>query len=167
MGYDLPAAIGACVGNNKKQVVCLAGDGSIMMNLQELQTIVGLQLPIKIFLLNNSGYVSIRQTHNNYFKGVIVGSDANSGVSFPDFEKLSNGFGIFYINCSKHHEMRSVIDVVLAQSGPVICEVMLDSECQFSPKLASRKLADGTMVSPSLEDMSPFLSESELQENRI
>ena len=167
MGYDLPAAIGACIGNSKNQTICLAGDGSIMMNLQELQTIIGLQLPIKIFLLNNSGYVSIRQTHDNYFKGVIVGADASSGVSFPDFEKLSNGFGIFYMNCSRHHEMRSVIDSVLAQSGPVICEVMLDSEYQFSPKLASRQLADGTMVSPSLEDMSPFLSESELQENRI
>lgn len=167
MGYDLPAAIGACIGNHRRRVICLAGDGSVMMNLQELQTIVGNQLPIKIFILNNAGYISIRQTHNNFFRGNEVGASESSGVSFPNFEKLSAGFGIPYTRCSDYRQMEVAIETTLQRQGVALCEVMLDPEHLFSPKLASRQLEDGSMTSPSLEDMAPFLSKEELNQNRV
>jgi acetolactate synthase-1/2/3 large subunit len=145
----------------------LAGDGSIMMNLQELQTIVGARMPIKIFLLNNSGYVSIFQTHRNYFNGVEVGAGPDSGVSFPDFERLMKGFGLPYRRVARHDDMAEAIRAVMAIDGPALCEVMIDKNQPFAPKLASRELPDGAMVSPSLEDMAPFLSREELARNMI
>jgi len=167
MGYDLPAAIGASKASEGAPIVCLAGDGSIMMNLQELQTIVGARMPIKIFLLNNSGYVSIFQTHRNYFNGVEVGAGPDSGVSFPDFERLMKGFGLPYRRVARHDDMAEAIRAVMAIDGPALCEVMIDKNQPFAPKLASRELPDGAMVSPSLEDMAPFLSREELARNMI
>ncbi len=167
MGYDLPAAIGACLASGNQSIVCLAGDGSIMMNLQELQTIVGNSLPIKIFLLNNLGYSSIYQSQRNFFKGQEVGASPSSGVNFPSFERLSFAFGLPYWRCCDHQQLDSVIRDVLATAGPVVCEVMLDENQQFSPKLASRQLPDGTIVSPPLEDLAPFLSREELQANML
>ena len=166
MGYDLPAAIGAAIARpDLDRVICLAGDGSIMMNLQELQTIVGLKLPIKIFVLNNSGYHSIRQTQSNFFKGRIVGCGTDSGLSFPDFAKVANAFDIPFERCRRHDDLRDAIFRTLARDGCAMCEVVLDLEQQFAPKLSSRKLEDGTMVTSSLEDMAPFLSREELAAN--
>lgn len=167
MGYDLPAAIGASKALEGQNVVCLAGDGSIMMNLQELQTVSGNALPIKIFILNNSGYVSIFQTHRNFFKGVEVGAGPNSGVNFPDFEKISSAFGLPYRRCSNHAEMADAITGTLAHKGPSVCEVMLDENQVFAPKLASKQLHDGTIISPPLEDLAPFLPPEELRENML
>ena len=168
MGYDLPAAIGAAEAlPDKKRIICLAGDGSIMMNLQELQTIAGRGLSLKIFVLNNSGYHSIRQTQGNFFPDNIVGCGTDSGLSFPDFEKVARAFGIGYQHCCKHDELDSVIEGTLNLQGPVICEIMLDLTQAFAPKLSSRKLEDGRMVSASLEDMSPFLDREELQSNIV
>jgi acetolactate synthase-1/2/3 large subunit len=167
MGYDIPAAIGACMASNKQPIVCLAGDGSIMMNLQELQTVVGTQLPIKIFILNNSGYVSIFQTHRNFFNGVEVGGGPKSGVTFPNFERLSYGFDIPYLKISNHQEMPERIKEALAISGPVICEVIIDENQAFQPKLGAKQLGDGRIVSPALEDLSPFLPREELRENML
>ncbi|MEM6229645.1 thiamine pyrophosphate-binding protein [Shewanella scandinavica] len=165
MGYELPAAIGASYGAPAMPIVCFAGDGSIMMNLQELETIVGNKLPIKIFILNNAGYSSIYQTQKNFFDGVEVGASRNSGVTFPKFESLSKGFGLPYFKCDNHASMESTIKQVMVHSGPVICELILDDTQAFSPKLASKQLSDGSIVSPSLEDMSPFLSQNEMAEN--
>lgn len=165
MGYDLPAAIGACIASGKEPTICLAGDGSIMMNLQELQTIVSLQLPIKIFILNNSGYVSIFQTHHNFFNGVEVGAGPKSGVSFPDFQRLCEAFGLPYQRCLAHDQLEHDITLTLTTDGPSVCEVILDENQLFAPKLASKQLPDGTMVSPPLEDMAPFLSKDELLSN--
>ena len=120
MGYDLPASIGAHKASGKP-IVCIAGDGSIMMNLQELQTIVGENLPIKIFLLNNSGYVSIFQTHRNFFNGVEVGGGPKSGVSFPSFKRLSEGFGIPYLSCNNHSALEVNVHEALHKAGHVIC----------------------------------------------
>ena len=167
MGYDLPAAIGTCIASGKEPTVCLAGDGSIMMNLQELQTMVGLQLPIKLFILNNSGYVSIFQTQRNFFNGDEVGAGPKSGVTLPNFERLSVGFDIPFVKCSNHQEMADKIAEVMAIKGPVICEVIIDEEQSFQPKLSSKQLSDGRIVSPALEDLSPFLSREELSENMI
>lgn len=167
MGYDLPGAIGACKASGDKPIVCLAGDGSIMMNLQELQTIVGNRLPIKIFILNNSGYVSIFQTQRNIFGGVEVGGGPKSGVTFPDFGRLSEAFGLPYRRCARHEEMAQAIANTLAVDGPAVCEVMLDENQPFAPKLGAKVWPDGRITSPSLEDLSPFLSREELRENML
>jgi acetolactate synthase-1/2/3 large subunit len=165
MGYELPSAIGACKANSNKPTICLAGDGSIMMNLQELQTIVTNRLPIKIFLLNNAGYVSIFQTQRNFFKGNEVGAGPRSGVGLPNFERLSYGFDIPYVKCEKHADMKRCIDEVLNLEGPVLCEIIIDEMVSFAPKLASKQMPDGKIVSPPLEDLAPFLSKEELATN--
>jgi acetolactate synthase-1/2/3 large subunit len=167
MGYDLPAAIGACLASNRQRVVCIAGDGSIQMNLQELQTLVTHRLPIPIFLLNNHGYHSIRQTQQNYFPDNPVGCGTESGLGFPNFEKLALAYGLTYFRINTHTEMAEVIRRALSETGPVLCEVMLDLEQSFAPKLASRRLPDGRMVSSPLEDLYPFLSREELAENML
>lgn len=162
MGYDLPAAIGAYHAAGGRRIICLAGDGSIMMNLQELQTIAGQSLPIKIFVLNNDGYHSIRQSQQNHFPDNIVGCGPDSGLSFPDFAKLATGFGLASSNVATHADLPAAIRATLDADGPQLCEVMIDKSQEFAPKLSSRKLDDGTMVSPTLEDLSPFLPREEL-----
>ncbi len=167
MGYDLPAAIGASRALNGKSIVCIAGDGSIMMNLQELQTIVSNNLDIKIFIMNNDGYHSIAQTHHNFFNGAEFGAGPASGVSLPNFEKVANAFTIAYYSCTNHNEMSMTIANVLAKPGPSICEVQLDISQPFAPRLASRQLENGTIVSAPLEDLTPLLSRTELLANMI
>ena len=167
MGYDLPAAIGASIGSPGEEIVCLAGDGSIMMNLQELQTISHHKMPIKIFLLNNNGYSSIKQTQNNYFPDNSVGFDPASGVTFPDFQKIASSFEVPSKRCSLLSNLATDIEHCLSQKGPFLLEVILDPEQIFSPKLSSRRLEDGSIVSATLEDMSPFLSEVELTSNML
>ena len=167
MGYDLPASIGACIASNKSKVVCIAGDGSIQMNLQELQTVVHYHLPIKIFVLNNYGYHSIRQTQENYFGHPLVGADPSSGVTLPDMKRIADAYQIPFIRCSNHDEMRNCIEMVLDNDDPYICEVMLTCDQPFAPKAASRRLADGSMASRPLEDLAPLLDRKELEENMI
>ena len=162
MGYDLPAAIGAYYASHAKRIICLAGDGSIMMNLQELQTIVGHRLPVKLFILNNDGYHSIRQSQQNHFPDNIVGCGTDSGLTFPDFVKLAGGFDLEARRVDTHAGLSSAIRATLDSDGPQMCEVVIDKVQEFSPKLSSRKLDDGTMVSPVLEDLSPFLPREEL-----
>lgn len=166
MGYDLPAALGACYqAKDGQNVVCLAGDGSIMMNIQELQTVAYNKLPLKIFVINNSGYSSIRQTQRNFFKGHMTGSGVDSGVSVPDFCKLAEGFGLKSVRISNPTNMDTEIRDILKMKEPVVCEVIVEKEYAFTPKLSAKKLPDGTMVSPSLEDMFPFLDRKEYEEN--
>lgn len=167
MGYDLPAAIGAAKASGGKTIICLAGDGSIMMNLQELQTIAGLQLSIKIFILNNGGYSSIFQTHRNFFNGIEVGAGPKSGVSLPKFEKIARAFDLPYYSCSDLADMSSAIEATLDCAGPVICEVLLDPDQPFAPKLGAKQHPDGRITSPPLEDMSPFLPREELIQNLL
>ena len=167
MGYDLPAAIGACFANNQARTICLAGDGSIMMNLQELQTIKHYHLPIKIFLFNNDGYISIQQTQKNFFEGRMTACTRQSGVTLPDFVKLGDVFGLQTARIEKAENLEKQIQDVLNMPGPVLCEVMLSPGYIFAPKLSARKLPDGTMVSPSLEDLFPFLDRKELEDNKI
>ena len=165
MGYGLPAAIGTCVGGGRKQTICLEGDGSIMMNLQELQTIITNNLPIKIFLINNNGYHSIRITQNNIFgHHTKVGIGPESGdLSFPEFKKIAEAFGYDYYSCSSNAEMMKVVDKVLALDGPVFCEVFTDTDQVWEPKSSAKKLPDGSLVSPPLEDLAPFLPREELK----
>ncbi len=167
MGYDLPAAIGACLSAGGKRVICLAGDGSIQMNLQELQTIVGYALPVKIFVLNNQGYHSIRQTQQNFFPGNVVGCGPDSRLSFPSFEKLARAYGIPYRCCQTHEQLPESVRRTIDGEGPRMCELMLDLSQPFAPKLSSKPLPDGRIVSPPLEDLAPFLSREELLENML
>jgi acetolactate synthase-1/2/3 large subunit len=167
MGFDLPAAIGACVAAEGQPVVCLAGDGSLQMNLQELQTVVHHQFPIKLFVLNNNGYQSIRQTQSNFFDTPLVGCDPGSGVSFPDMERIAYAYQIPFLRCAKHAEMSATIAATLSEPGPRICEIMLAQDQPFSPKAASRRLADGRMVSKPLEDLFPFLDREEFRQNML
>ncbi|OAM89579.1 thiamine pyrophosphate-binding protein [Termitidicoccus mucosus] len=167
MGYDLPGAIGVAIANPGRRVVCLAGDGSVMMNLQELQTIAGRGLPVKIFILNNTGYHSIRQTQANFFADNIVGCGTDSGLSFPDFDKVAHAFGLPFKRCQTHAELDACIEATLIEPGPTLCEIMLDLKQSFAPKLSSRKLDDGRMVTAALEDMAPFLPREELKANML
>ncbi len=161
MGYDLPAAIGAAYASGAHRIICLAGDGSVMQNLQELQTIVGMKLPIKLFILNNDGYHSIRQAQQNYFPDNIVGCGPDSGLSFPDFQRLAHGFAIPAARVDTHAGLEGAIRACLAGEGPQMLEVMIDKAQAFAPKLSSRRLDDGTMVSSPLEDLAPFLPRDE------
>lgn len=165
MGYGLPAAIGTCIGGGRRETICLEGDGSIMMNLQELQTILTNKLPIKIFLINNSGYHSIRITQNNLFSNHCkVGIGEESGdLSFPVFEKLAKAFGYPYYCAHSNQDMKSVVAEVLAQEGPVFCEIFTDTQQVWEPKSSTKRLPDGTLVSPPLEDLAPFLPREELE----
>ncbi|MBE5953121.1 MAG: thiamine pyrophosphate-binding protein [Lachnospiraceae bacterium] len=164
MGYGLPAAIGTCIAGGKKTTICLEGDGSIMMNLQELQTVLTNKLPIKIFLINNNGYHSIRITQTNLFgHHTKIGIGEESGdLSFPEFEKLAKAFGYDYYKASSNEEMKRVVDKVLATEGPVFCEIFTDTEQVWEPKSSTKRLEDGTLVSPPLEDLAPFLPREEL-----
>ncbi len=167
MGYDLPAAIGACLASGRKDVVCLAGDGSLQMNIQELQTVAHNRLPIKLFVLDNSGYISIRQTQDAFFDGRHIGCDAASGVSFPDIEKVASAYGIRTAAIENHKEMKDAISVVLETEGPVICRVRLSPGYKFEPKLSSERKPDGKIVSKPLEDMFPFLDREEFKSNML
>lgn len=167
MGYDLPAAIGACFANNKKDVICIAGDGSIMMNLQELQTVKHYNLPIKIFVLNNAGYSSIRQTQRNFFGEKLVACSPDSGVSVPNFAKIAAAFELPSLKIENSDNLEEKIKEALNTKGPLICEIMLDHDYIFQPKLSSEKLPDGRMISKPLEDMYPFLDREEFESNMI
>ena len=168
MGYDLPAAIGASISLGNKPVVCLAGDGSLMMNLQELQTVVGYKLPIKILVINNNGYLSIKQTQNAYFSDNLFGTAPDNGVSLPDFVALGTAFKIRSYRIASMADWTSA-EVVAAMNDnePLLLDVMVDPNQVFSPKLAAKKLPDGSMLAPSLENMSPFLSDEEMATNRL
>lgn len=169
MGYDLPAAIGAfTAAQDAGDIILLTGDGSIQMNLQELQTIIHHKMPIKIFLINNNGYHSIRQTQKNFFGEPLVGIGGDShDLSFPDMEKLAAAYGFPY--CAVHHneELAANIEQTLAQSGPAICEIYVTIDQNFEPKSSAKRLPDGTMVSPPLEDLAPFLPDDEMDEMMI
>ena len=163
MGYDLPAAVGAAASG--MHTVCLAGDGSIMMNLQELETVLYNNLPIKIFIFDNHGYTSIRQTQKNLFSQDFIGCDPSSGVGFPDFAKLCSAWGFKVREINSHDEIAVVLADIFSNWMPEVVVVRIPAELGFSPKLSARRLPDGTMVSPSIEDMFPFLPREEMELN--
>lgn len=156
MGYDLPAAIGATKGVNG-EVTLITGDGSIMMNLQELMTVKHYNLPIKIFVCNNGGYRAIVRTQQNMFGGRFTGCTAETGVAMPNFEKVANAFELPYVRVSKHSELTKGLEKVYSTEGAVVCEVYQDCEQAIEPRVMNRKLEDGTIVSPVIDDLFPFL----------
>ena len=167
MGYGLPAAIGAAFAGKDREVICLTGDGSIQMNIQELQTIKNYALPIKLFVYNNDGYLSIKLTQKSFFNGNFVGSEPGSGVILPDMEKLAAAYGLPYYKLKNNKEAEAKLPEILGANGPVITEIMLDPFEVPGPKAASKRLPDGTMVSAPLEDLAPFLPREEFLKNMI
>jgi len=165
MGWGLPAAIGACIANNRGKTICVTGDGSIQMNLQELEFLRYHDLPLKIFVFNNSGYTSIRLTQDAFFGGKYIGSDRDSGVANPDFERIALAYGLGYLRISRNDELEPKIKDVLSMEGPVLCELNISPRQGISPKTQSYKKDDGTLESRPLEDMFPFLPRQELEEN--
>ena len=165
MGYGLPAAIGVCAAEKNTPVVCLEGDGSLMMNIQELQTLKTNRLPVKLFVIKNGEYISIIQTQRNFFEGRLTGCNKTSGVEVPDFVQVAQAFGLPAVRINTNDELAGKIQEALNTPGPVLCELDCTENYTFSPKLSARKLEDGTMISPSLEDMFPFLDRKEMEEN--
>jgi acetolactate synthase-1/2/3 large subunit len=157
MGYDLPAAIGAAVSLPGRDIILITGDGSIQMNIQEMATIAGLNLPIKIFMLDNHGYLSMRVTQNAFFKNQRVGCDSASGVTFPDMLKLAAAYGLPVFEVHEDTMLSGCIQAVLAQPGPVFCKILMNPNQSYLPRQSSRSLPDGRIVSIPLEDMYPFI----------
>jgi acetolactate synthase-1/2/3 large subunit len=164
MGFGLPGAIGASFARNRGEVMCLNCDGGMMMNLQELQTVVHHRLPIKLFIFNNDGYLMIKHTQKAIMDGRYSGTDRKSGVSCPDFTKLAAAFDLPAWQIRTWEDFDRVLPQAQATTGPCIVEVFMDPEQYFHPKLSLAKQADGTLVSPPLEDLSPLLPRAVLRE---
>ncbi len=165
MGYDLPAAIGVAIARGAR-TICLAGDGSLQMNVQELQTLVGYRVPVKLFVLNNCGYLSIRQTQSGFFQGRRIGEGPQSGVTFPDMLRVGTAYGIPSFRIEKIADL-DIVRRELDNPGPALFDVLLDETQEFEPRLRSRILPDGRIMTPNLEDMYPFLSPEELAANML
>ncbi|MBQ6597629.1 MAG: thiamine pyrophosphate-binding protein, partial [Lentisphaeria bacterium] len=167
MGYGLPAAIGAAFSAEKRPICCITGDGSIQMNLQELQTVVSYSLPIKIFVYNNNGYLSIKLNQKSYFQGKFTGSDPESGVRLPALKKIAAAYGMPYRCLRNNVEAERKMPEILAFRGAMLIEVMTDPLEELGPKAASHQMPDGSIVSALLEDLAPFLSREELSDNMM
>ena len=167
MGWGLPAAVGACIAHGKKRTICLSGEGGLMMNIQELATMVHHKLPIKLFIYNNGGYLTIKQTQQLGFNGRLMGSNKDSGLSFPDFVKIAEGHGVSAIRLDSHDNLKENIHKFLEEDGMGLCELMLDHEQDQCPKAINRRKPDGTTEPTLFEDMYPFLNKEEIEANML
>ncbi|OGW41234.1 MAG: thiamine pyrophosphate-binding protein [Nitrospirae bacterium RBG_13_39_12] len=167
MGSGLPASIGACIASGEKRTITIIGDGGLQHNIQELEVISRLNLPIKIFILNNNGYASIRNTHNRFFDGRLVCCDPSSGLTIPDTRKIASAYGLKTARITNHTKLKEKVEHVLNAEGPVVCEVMVDPLLQTAPKLSSEVKPDGSIVSKPLEDLWPFLDRQEFKNNMV
>ncbi|MBF0329406.1 MAG: thiamine pyrophosphate-binding protein [Nitrospirae bacterium] len=165
MGFGVPAAIGGCVAAGMKRTVCIEGDGGFAMNIQDLETVKRLGLPIKFFILNNGGYVSIQTTQRNYFGGNYVASTRSSGLTLPDIIAVAKAFGITPVRLENNSGIREKVRDILEIDGPVICEVMVSPEQGTAPRVSSRQREDGSMESMPMEDLWPFLDREEFKKN--
>ena len=167
MGFGVPSSIGACIASGRKNTVCINGDGGFQMNIQELETIARLKLPIKFFYLNNDAYACIRITQKNYFEERYMGSSAKSGVTLPDIHAIANAYRFQYYKIEYTSELDDVVKQALAADGPVIVECMIDPNELPKPKASSIIKDDGTAVSQPLENLFPFLPRDEFEKNMI
>jgi acetolactate synthase I/II/III large subunit len=166
MGFSLPAAIGACVSSNKP-VMGITGDGSFQLNIQELQTVKHYNLPVKLFVWNNNGYLSIRATQDKFFEGRRIGTDPTSGVSFPEVEKIAYAYDLPYFKINNVSELRNKLSEIIDSNGPVVCEVICPEHQEIIPAVSAVKNDDGSMTSKPIEDMYPFLERNEFYEEMI
>lgn len=167
MGFTLPGSIGVCTARRNNETIGITGDGSLQMNIQELQTLVHYGFPVKLFVWNNDGYLSIRTTQQKFFSGRLLGTDDTSGISFPDLKKLCSAYDILYYKTDSIENIDDVIQKVLQEKGPVICEVICERDQQVIPNVSSKKLENGKLVSSPIEDMYPFLPRDEFFSNMI
>lgn len=167
MGFGLPASIGACIASGKRRTICLVGDGGLQHNIQELELLKRYKLPIKIFVLNNNAYASIRSTHQKFFNGRLVGCDPSSGLTLPDTLKIAESYGLKTFKISNHNKLEERIKAVLNYRGPAICEVMVNPGLLTQPKVSSEARPDGKMASKPMEDLWPFLDREEFKANMI
>ena len=167
MGYALPASIGAATASPAAPVICVTGDGSLQMNVQELQTVRHYRPNVKLFIINNDGYASIRNTQKAFFSGHLVGTGRSSGVSFPPLERLADAYGLPYVRCPERAVLHDRIRQTLATAGPVVCEVQAQAEQEVMPAVSSVKLDNGAMKSKPLDDMFPFLPRDEYARNCV
>lgn len=167
MGFTVPGTIGVCVARGNKEVIGITGDGSLQMNIQEFQTIKYNQLNIKLFVWNNDGYLSIRETQRRIFNGRYLGTDKTSGISFPDLEKIAIAYGITYYKVRSINELKSVLNEIMKLEKPIICEVMCIKDESILTAVTSKKLPDGSVISLPIEDMQPFLNREEFNANMI
>lgn len=162
MGFNLPASIGASIGAKNKRIICITGDGSLQMNIHELETIRSNKLPIKIFVFNNSGYLSIRNTQSNFFNNRLIGEGNNTGVTIPNLKLIANAYNIKYFQAKNNQQLLEIIPLVLKYKGPSICDISCLDKQAIIPIVSYKKLPDGSMKSTSIDDMYPFLSAKEM-----
>jgi acetolactate synthase-1/2/3 large subunit len=163
MGFGIAAPLGACLASDGKRTVSIDGDGGFIMNVQELETLRRLNLPVKIFVLNNNGYGSIRSSQRNYFQGRYVASDAGSGLTIPNLQKVVESYGVAYSRLENHSQIREQVAACLAGEGPAVCEIMISPDQATQPRVTSKQLANGSFASNPMEDMSPPLSREEFK----
>jgi acetolactate synthase-1/2/3 large subunit len=163
MGFGIPAAIGVCLASGGKRVVSIDGDGGFMMNVQELATIENLKLPIKIFILNNNGYGSIKSSQDSYFKGRRLGTDPSNGLAMPKFEKIAMGFGLDYFKIQSNSEIQAKIMDALRTDNPALIEILVESNQVTEPRTTTRVLENGYFETAPMEYLKPMLSEVELK----
>jgi len=166
MGFTLPAAIGACIASDKS-VIGITGDGSFQLNLQELQTVKHYNLPVKLIVWNNNGYLSIKATQDKFFEGRRIGTDSNNGVSFPEVSKIAAAYDLPYLKINNVYELRKKLKKVLSSDGPIICEVICPESQEIVPAVSAVKNEDGTMTSKPIEDMYPFLDRDDFFDEMI
>ena len=166
MGY-MPGSVGVAAASQGKDVFCITGDGSVQFNIQELQTIAQNNLPVKLVILNNNGYLLIRLTQNNFQEGRFIGVDKDSGVSCPDMEKIAYAYGIKFIRILGLDDLDAKLAELINYQGAVICEVMTPPNQLLIPRVASKKMDDGRMMSMPYDDMFPFLPREEYLENCV
>lgn len=171
MGYGIPASIGVCLGSGGRKTICVDGDGGLQLNIQELATIAHLRLPIKLFVLNNQGYASIRASQTNYFGGPNIGCSSETGVSIPDYRKVARAYGlktaVIEGQGADQSDLRAAVRKVLRSRGPVVCDVHIIPDEIRAPRVTSIQRPDGSFVSKPLEDLWPFLDRDEFAQNMI
>jgi len=167
MGFGLPASIGACIASGLKRTVCIVGDGGLQHNIQELELLKRYCLPIKVFVLNNNAYASIRATQEKFFKGHLVACDPSSGVTLPDTIRISQAYGLKAFKIVSHSSIEKRVQRVLNCKGPVICDVKIDPAVVTQPRVVSVMTSSGKMASKPMEDLWPFLDRGEFKENML
>jgi len=167
MGNGLPGSIGVCIAGGRRRTVCVDGDGGFQFNIQELETVARLKLPIKFFVLNNDGYASIRASQANFFGAPQLGCDSRTGITVPDLCKVAAAFGLTATRIESQCNLREEVRKVLEMPGPVVCDVIVIPDEVRGPRLSSMQRPDGSLVSKPLEDLWPFLDRDEFQANMI
>jgi acetolactate synthase-1/2/3 large subunit len=167
MGSGLPAAIGGCIAAGRRRTICTEGDGGFQLNIQELETLRRLHLPVKLFVIGNDAYASIRSMQKNHFQGRVAAADSHSNLTLPNLGKIAAAYGIPSERIDSNAGLREGIRRVLATDGPVLCEVLVSPDEPTAPRVASVLGADGVLVTKPMEDMSPLLERQEFYGNMI